>query len=127
MTSTTDNTILYYGFVGRHGYLAQSFEYEGAYNMPKLQSIIIPGNMLELELFRLLLKHMFIREAHMINLDNNTALANLNREHQFRLADVSSTTSPPCSPPPNVQAVKVYLSPSNTNKRTRSVFEEDQE
>ncbi|ORE05473.1 hypothetical protein BCV72DRAFT_330987 [Rhizopus microsporus var. microsporus] len=119
MTGATDKVILYYDSVGGHSYLAQLFECGGIYVCQKLQSITIPRNMLELEIFRLLLKHMFIWKAHMINLGNNII--------QFRLADVSGTTSPPCSPSPNVQAAKVYLSPSNANKRTRSTFEEDRE
>lgn len=126
MTESTDNTILYYDFIGRRGYLAQLFEYEDVYVCQKLQSIIIPACMLELELFRSSLKLMFVWKYHMINLDNNINLANLNKEQQFLLADVSSTISPSHSPPHNVQLVQMYLSPSNTNKRIRSVFEEDQ-
>ncbi|CEP19523.1 hypothetical protein [Parasitella parasitica] len=88
--------------------------------------MIIPGSMLELELFRSSLKLMFAWKYHMINMDNNINLANLNKEQQFLLAGVSSTISPPHSPPRNVQPVRMSLSPSNTNKRTRFVFEEDQ-
>ncbi|CAO3667493.1 unnamed protein product [Rhizopus stolonifer] len=126
MTDSTDNTILYYDFIGRRGYLAQLFQYEDVYICQKLQSITIPACMLELELFRSSLKFMFVWKYHMINLDNNITLANLNKEQQFLLADISSTISPTHSPPCNVRPVQVYLSPSNANKRTRSVFEEDQ-
>ncbi|KAI9469998.1 MAG: hypothetical protein EXX96DRAFT_623579 [Benjaminiella poitrasii] len=128
MTDSTDNTILYYDFIGRLGYLAQLFEYENVYICQKLQSITIPACMLEFELFRSSLKFMFVWKHHMINLNNNIILANLNKEQQILLTDISSTISPPHSPSRNVRPVQVYLSLSNStsNKRTRSVFEESQ-
>ncbi|KAI8644438.1 hypothetical protein BD408DRAFT_125075 [Parasitella parasitica] len=107
MTDSTDNTILYYDFIERHGYLAQLFEYKDVYICQKLQSITIPTCMLELELFRLSLKFMFVWKYHIINLDNKIILAKLNKEQQFLPADISSTISPSRSPPHNVQPVQV--------------------
>lgn len=126
MTDSTDNTILYYDLIRRREYGAQLFDYEDVYICQKLQSITIPVYMLEWGLFRSSLKFIFVWKYHMINLDNNVTLANLDKEQQFLLSDISSTISPPHSPPRNVRPVQAYLSPSNANKRTCSVFEEDQ-
>ncbi|KAL0090749.1 hypothetical protein J3Q64DRAFT_1706951 [Phycomyces blakesleeanus] len=54
--------------------------------------------MFELELFHSSLKSMFVWKWHLINLENNITLANLNKEQQSQLADISSIFSPPHSP-----------------------------
>ena len=126
MTDTTDNVIMYYDFIGRSGYLAQLFVYDDVYVCQKVQSITIPARMLEMESFRSSLQYLFVWKNHLINLDNKITHANLNKEQQFQLADVSFTVSPPRSPSQHIRPVQVYLSPSNVNKRSRSVFEEEQ-
>lgn len=125
MTDSTENTILYYDFIEKNGYLAQLFEYQSIYVCQKLHSLNIPGRTLELGSFRASLKLMFVWKSHMINLNNSITLANLNREQKFQLADISSTINPPRLPNRNVHPVHVYLSLANANKRSHSVFEKD--
>lgn len=112
MADSTDNTILYYDFVGRLGYLAKLFECKGAYICQKIRSITIPSKMLELELFRTSLKVMFVWKCCLVSLDNKITVANLNKEKAYLLADIGSSISPCRSSLRNVQPAQVYLSPS---------------
>lgn len=123
MTNSTKDTSLYYDFVGRKGYLCQIFKYEDAYICQKIEDIYIPKSLLELDCFRSSLKSLFGYKHHLIDLSNNISLANFGRERQYHLADISDSVSPPRSPKRNVTPTTVYLSPSNSGKRTRSVFE----
>ncbi|KAI7898229.1 uncharacterized protein BX663DRAFT_533450 [Cokeromyces recurvatus] len=127
MTSSTEDTVLYYDFIGRYGYLCQLFEFKGAYVCQKIQDIPIPKCLLELDSFRSSLKNLFAWKEHLVNLSNMISLANYNQEKQYRLVDICSTISPPRSPSRSITPANVYLSPSNANKRTRNIFEHDGE
>lgn len=126
MTHSTDDTVLYYDFIGRDGYLCQLFEFQGAYICQRLYDISIPKNLIELGSFRSCLTHLFAWKEHLVHLSDMIRLANFNREKEYRFADMCNSLSPPRTPTRTVTPVAVYLSPSNGNKRTRSVFEHDE-
>lgn len=127
MTNSTEDTVLYYDFIGRDGYLCQLFEFKGAYVCQKIQDIYMPKCLLELDSFRSSLKNLFAWKEHLVNLSNMVSLANFNQEKQYRLVDICSTVSPPRSPSRSITPASVYLSPSKGNKRIRNITEDDDE
>ncbi|KAI9477783.1 MAG: hypothetical protein EXX96DRAFT_600979 [Benjaminiella poitrasii] len=127
MTSTTEDTVLYYNFIGRDGYLCQLFEFKGAYGYQRIQDISIPRCLLELDSLFSSLKNLFAWKEHLINLSNMISLTNYNQKKQYRLVGICSTISPLRSPSRSITLASVYLSPSKANKIARNIFEHDDE
>ncbi|KAI9473458.1 MAG: hypothetical protein EXX96DRAFT_578046 [Benjaminiella poitrasii] len=126
---TSDENICnaYLDFAGRDAYISQIFKMNNKYIAHEVGKVAVIKNLLELDILRETMFNLFRWKRNLISNSNVVSLANIKQGNAFALAGISNTLaqSPRLSPPCKVKPAKIFMSPGNTEKRTRGVFEQD--
>lgn len=88
--------------------------------------VTVIKSLLELEILRETMFNLFRWKRSLVSNSNVVSLAYINQCNRFTLADISNTLSQSSrlSPPHDIKPSKIFMSPSNAGKRTRTVFEQ---
>ncbi|KAG1135808.1 hypothetical protein G6F37_012504 [Rhizopus arrhizus] len=126
LTLEENISIAYLDFSGRNAYISQIFKMNDQYVAHEVGKLIVIKSLLELEILLETMFSLFIWKRSLVNNNNLVSLANVNQCNRFALADISNTLgqSSRLSPPRDIKPAKIFMSPSNTGKRTRTVFEQ---
>jgi hypothetical protein len=129
LLSNTDTRTNYFDFTGRQSYISQLFSFEGCYVAYKVGSFVIPKNLMQLDQFRFSLINLYNWKKCTVDNSNNVLLALSKEEEEYGLVEVSNDiVNYRLSPPrDSVKHVQVHFSPSKDSKRTRAVFENQEE
>ncbi|CAO3675322.1 unnamed protein product [Rhizopus stolonifer] len=126
LTLEENLSIAYMDFSGRNAYISQIFKMNDQYVAHEVGKVIVIKNLLELEILRETMLNLFRWKRSLVSNSNVVSLANVNQCNRYALADISNTLgqiSRP-SPPRDIKPAKIFMSPSDTGKRTRTVFEQ---
>ncbi|KAI8046997.1 uncharacterized protein B0P05DRAFT_20511 [Gilbertella persicaria] len=120
-------SIAYLDFAGRNAYISQIFRMDDKYIAHEVGKVAFIKNLLELDTLRKTMFNLFRWKRSLVSNSNIVSLANLNQCNKFALADISNAfiQSSRFSTTHNVKPAQIFMSPSNTGKRTRGVFEQD--
>lgn len=127
LTLEENLSIAYLDFSGRNAYISQIFKTNDQCVAHEVGKVIIIKNLLELEILRETMLNLFRWKRSLIINSNVVSLANINQCNKYALVDISNTLgqSSKLSPPRDIKPLKIFMSPSNAGKRTRTVFEQD--
>ncbi|KAK4511069.1 TOR complex subunit lst8 [Mucor velutinosus] len=119
-------SIAYLDFSGRNAYISQIFKMNDQYVAHEVGKVIIIKNLLEMEILRETMFNLFRWKRSLVSNSNVVSLANAYQCNRFALADISNTLgqSSRLSPLRDIKPAKIFMSPSSTGKRTRTVFEQ---
>ncbi|CAO3619068.1 unnamed protein product [Mucor hiemalis] len=122
-----DNSATYLNFSSRNAYIAQLFQHDNEFIAHEVGKAVFVKSLLELDILRETLLDLYRWKKSLIQNSNKVSLAYINQCYKYTLSDISQSNSAPSTPPHSrpPQAAKIFLSPSNAGKRSRTVFESD--
>lgn len=126
LTLEENISIAYLDFSGRNAHISQIFKMNDQYVAHEVGKVIVIKNLLELEILRETVLNLFRWKRSLVSNSNVVSLDNANQCNRYALADISNPLgqSSKLSPPRDIKPAKKFMSPSNTGKRTRTVFEQ---
>ncbi|KAI7871150.1 hypothetical protein BDF14DRAFT_1192551 [Spinellus fusiger] len=119
-------SVVYLDFAGRNAYISQLFKINGKYIAHGVGKIVIIKSLLELEILRETVLDLFRWKKSLVSNSNIVSLSDINQKNKFALAEINNTIihDSRVSPPRDIKPAKIFLSPSNTGKRVRVVYEQ---
>lgn len=127
LTLEENISIAYLDFSGRNAYISQLFKMNNQFVAHEVGRVVIIKSLLELEKLRETMLNLMKWKISLVSNSNLVSLAYVNQRNKYSLVDISDTLaeSSRISPPRDIiTPAKIFLSPSNTGKRTRAVFED---
>lgn len=120
-------SIAYLDFSGRNESISQMFKMNDQYVAHEVCKMVAIKNLLELEILPETMFNLFRWKRSLVNNSNVVSLAYVNQCNRFALADISNPLgqSSRLSPSCDTKSAKILMSPSNSGKRNRTVFEQD--
>jgi hypothetical protein len=129
LLTSSDTTLAYLDFSGRHAYISHLFKAHNNFIAYKASDFVIIKSLCELDICRRSIINLYTWRSSLVANSQLVTLSTLHQKNKFALADVSTRfiESPTHSPPYNVKPAKIFLSPSKGQKRTRSIFDAESE
>ncbi|KAG2200568.1 hypothetical protein INT47_012354, partial [Mucor saturninus] len=127
LTLEENISIAYLDFSGLNAYISQIFKMDDKFVAHQVGKVIMIKHLLELEILRETMLNLFRWKGSLVSNSHVVSLAYVKQRNRFTLVDISNTLgqSSRLSPPHHIKPAKIYMSPGNSGKRTRTVFEQD--
>lgn len=121
ITNEKSTSSIYMDWFGDTGYMVELFKHEDYYIAHHLASLHIPSSLLELEEFKITLKHLHSWSKHLVKVGKEIRLSLLANKRKFDTVEISSSPSPTVTPQrsPSLLPLDIFFTPSNKRQRNQ--------
>lgn len=119
ITNEESTTTIYMDCFGATGYMVELFKHKDYYVAHHLASSHILGSLLELEEFKVTLKHLYSWCKYLLEVNQEIRLSLLANKRKYNTVDISSSPSPTVTPQwsPILIPLNIFFTPSKKRRR----------